>query len=219
MTKTLNITIPNESNSVPTGIMFNIETELAGTIYTCFNYKNNNSYLTVNIENLKKVTTIALPKVEPTFYNDSMFKYIYEHKDMTTVPDDVIDGYITDYNFNRQTPLMYAVVLNNFDLVKQLLPYDVGNIDDFGNSALAYAYKYNYIYTCLLNQLKQTLTDQYHKHLLDNVDGSFTSLLHLCDDPLSLMTPVEQSVINELSQKIKSSNDIVELLEQYEYNY
>lgn len=74
-----------------------------------------------------------------TFKKDCMFKFIHDNPRSTSIPDKYLNGYVTEYNYNGQTPLMYAVILNNVDLVKLLLKHDVGKMDEFNKSALDYA--------------------------------------------------------------------------------
>jgi hypothetical protein len=50
-----------------------------------------------------------------------------------------LSEYITEYNLAHQTPLMYASLLDRIEYVRQLLPYDVGRIDDYEKNALDYA--------------------------------------------------------------------------------
>lgn len=77
---------------------------------------------------------------EPTTFNkDSLFKYLYEHKNSTTIPDSYMNDYTTETNFNSQTPLMYSVIINNLNFVKILLKHDIGKVDDFNKCALDYA--------------------------------------------------------------------------------
>lgn len=77
-----------------------------------------------------------------TFSRDCVFKYMYENKQSEQIPDNLISEYVTEYNLNRQTPLMYAIVINNINFVRQLLLKDIGKIDDFNKCALDYAVKY-----------------------------------------------------------------------------
>jgi ankyrin repeat protein len=65
---------------------------------------------------------------------NSLFYKIYND-----LPLNDLNDYITEYNLNHQTPLMYASYLNKLDYVQQLIPYDVCRIDDFNKTALDYA--------------------------------------------------------------------------------
>lgn len=75
------------------------------------------------------------------FYNRSVFEFIYNNPSADAIPESIMSTYITELNYNYQTPLMYAVILKNINLVKQLLVYDAGKMDSFGSSALDYARK------------------------------------------------------------------------------
>ena len=69
---------------------------------------------------------------EPTTFNkDSLFKYLYEHKDSTTIPDLYMNDYTTETNFNSQTPLMYSVIINNLNFVKILLKHGECIVKEF----------------------------------------------------------------------------------------
>ena len=99
----------------------------------------------------KKYETIELPngilyniksKETTTFKKDSMFKYINDNPKSTLIPKKYTDNYVTEFNYNGQTPLMYSVLINNVNFVKTLLKFDVGKVDDFNKSALDYAYEF-----------------------------------------------------------------------------
>ena len=77
------------------------------------------------------------------FKKDSVFKYIHDNPKSTLIPTNYLDTYVTEFNYNDQTPLMYSVLINNLSFVKTLLKYDVGKVDDFNKSALDYAYEFN----------------------------------------------------------------------------
>ena len=77
------------------------------------------------------------------FKRDSIFKYIHDNPKSTSIPMKYIDNYITEFNYNGQTPLMYSVLINNLNFAKTLLKYDIGKVDDFNKSALDYAYELN----------------------------------------------------------------------------
>ena len=99
----------------------------------------------------KEYKTIELPngilyniksKENTTFKKDSMFKYINDNPKSTLIPKKYTDNYVTEFNYNSQTPLMYSVLINNVNFVKTLLKFDVGKVDDFNKSALDYAYEF-----------------------------------------------------------------------------
>lgn len=77
------------------------------------------------------------------FKKDSIFKYIHDNPKSTLIPTSYMDSYVTEFNYNGQTPLMYSVLINNLMFVKTLLRHDVGKVDDFNKSALDYAYEFN----------------------------------------------------------------------------
>jgi hypothetical protein len=98
--------------------------------------------------NQKTLNKIELPtgilydiksKEKTPFKKNSMFKYINENQKSTLIPNEIIDGYMGEYNYNGQTPLMYSVLINNINFVKILLKFDVGRMDDYNKSALDYA--------------------------------------------------------------------------------
>lgn len=104
-----------------------------------------------NQENInEKEQTLNIPtgvlydiqsKDDTIFKKDCMFKFIYENQNANEIPIEYYDKYVTEYNYHNQTPLMYATILNNLDLVKILVGNDVGRIDAFDKSALDYAYE------------------------------------------------------------------------------
>ena len=77
--------------------------------------------------------------VETFFTSDSMFKYLYENKNGSEIPEDVLQSYVIERNYINQTPLMYSVILLNENYVKALIKYDIGLLDNFNRSALMYA--------------------------------------------------------------------------------
>lgn len=77
------------------------------------------------------------------FKKDCVFKYIHDNPKSTSIPTNYLNTYVTEFNYNGQTPLMYSALINNLSFVKTLLKYDVGKVDDFNKSALDYAYEFN----------------------------------------------------------------------------
>lgn len=77
------------------------------------------------------------------FKKDCVFKYIHDNPKSTSIPTNYLNTYVTEFNYNGQTPLMYSVLINNLSFVKILLKYDIGKVDDFNKSALDYAYEFN----------------------------------------------------------------------------
>lgn len=75
------------------------------------------------------------------FYGRSTFEFIHNNQSANSIPNDIMSDYVTELNYNYQTPLMYAIILKNKALVKQLLAYDAGKMDSFGKCALDYAYE------------------------------------------------------------------------------
>lgn len=76
---------------------------------------------------------------DETFVKPCMFEWLYKNKTANAIPLELLREYVTEYNFNRQTPLMYAALIGNVNLVRELIRYDVGKVDDFGLCALDYA--------------------------------------------------------------------------------
>lgn len=74
-----------------------------------------------------------------SYYNRNMFRFMDTNKTCTEIPQDILAEYVTELNYNYQTPLMFAVILKNKYFVEQLILHDAGCIDSFGNSALIYA--------------------------------------------------------------------------------
>lgn len=76
------------------------------------------------------------------YKTDLVIDYIKNNPDGNEIPKELLDKYRGEKNINIQTPLMIAVMCNNVNYVKQLIPYDVGVIDEFNISALEYAMEY-----------------------------------------------------------------------------
>lgn len=93
------------------------------------------------------------------FRTDSILHYISENPDGDQIPIELIDQYRGEKNLQIQTPLMRAVMANNVNYVKQLLIYDVGNIDENDKTALDYAIEYknkNKSIIYMLNEYEKT---------------------------------------------------------------
>ena len=107
---------------------------------TCNNQENINEK-----EQIVNIPTGVLydinSKDDTIFKKNCMFKFIYENQNANDIPIEYYDKYVTEYNYHNQTPLMYATVLNNLNLVKILVGNDVGRIDAFNKSALDYAHE------------------------------------------------------------------------------
>ena len=110
------------------------------------------------LDDIESTDTVVFPR-------DCVFKYIHYNKDGESIPETYMSEYVTEYNLNRQTPLMYSIVIGNINYVKQLLLYDIGKIDDFGRCALDYAYKYG-------NQHIIDLVSEYELSTFWNVECS-----------------------------------------------
>lgn len=75
----------------------------------------------------------------PDNCKDSIFKFIYEHKDNHDIKIPNIESYkVSELNYNCQTPLMYAAKINNINFVRQLLFIDCCMIDNLSNMAINY---------------------------------------------------------------------------------
>lgn len=98
------------------------------------------------------------------FYNRPIFKFMHDNPASNELPHNIMSEYVTELNYNYQTPLMYAVILKNKSLVDQLVIYDVGNIDSFGNSAIDYA-------EALLNNIQDTSDPDYStmRYIVDRI--------------------------------------------------
>lgn len=75
--------------------------------------------------------------------NTPVFKFIMQHPNAQFIPRDLLNMYIGSFNISNQTPLMLAAAVSNVNFVRQLIPVDVGMLDDFGKSALDYAREFN----------------------------------------------------------------------------
>lgn len=112
-------------------------------------------------------------KDKTIFKKDCMFKFIHDNPTASEIPDDYLNTYITEYNYNGQTPLMYAVILNNVNLVKALLKFDVGKMDEFNKSALDYA-----------NEI-------YHNLITSNDDKNIIPQLHSINHIINILSEYE----------------------------
>lgn len=75
----------------------------------------------------------------PDNCSDSVFKFIYEHKDDLDIKIPNIESYkVSELNYNCQTPLMYAAKINNINFVRQLLFVDCCAIDNLNKLAIDY---------------------------------------------------------------------------------
>ena len=75
--------------------------------------------------------------------SNPIFQFIIENPHASRIPSSLISNYMGETNLNNQTALMLAVIISNEVFVRQLLPIDVGQLDDYNKSALDYAYMYN----------------------------------------------------------------------------
>ena len=70
-----------------------------------------------------------------------LFEYMYSNKNIPTIPAPLRRYSQITSKIERLTPLMVAVLLDNYYMVSELLIYNVGRIDAFHNTALDYAIK------------------------------------------------------------------------------
>ena len=81
----------------------------------------------------KKVFDISLP----------IFQFIINNPMAERIPSNLLSNCITETNYLHQTPLMLSVIIGNINFVRQLIPIDIGKIDDDDHTALDYAYEYH----------------------------------------------------------------------------
>ena len=77
--------------------------------------------------------------------NLPVFSYIIHDPIGDKIPPNLLLNYMGETNYSGQTPLMFAAAIDNVNYVKQLIRYDIGCIDEFGKSALDYAYEFKSI--------------------------------------------------------------------------
>lgn len=87
------------------------------------------------------VTNINEPCHE--YHGKTMFNFIDTHREEQSIPTSLLSNYVTELNYNYQTPLMLAIMLGNIEFVKQLCVYDCGVVDEFNKCALDYAKELN----------------------------------------------------------------------------
>ena len=75
--------------------------------------------------------------------SNPIFHYIIENPHAHCIPSSLIVNYTGETNLKKQTALMLAVSISNEVFVRQLLPIDVGQLDDYNHSALDYAIIFN----------------------------------------------------------------------------
>lgn len=87
------------------------------------------------------ITSDTKLKIKNELYNINapVFEFIMQHHKSTFIPRELLFDYVGSFNFSNQTPLMLAAAISNLTFVQQLIPVDVGMLDDFGKSALDYA--------------------------------------------------------------------------------
>lgn len=75
--------------------------------------------------------------------SNPIFQFIIENPHASHIPSSLISNYMGETNLKKQTALMLAVFISNEVFVRQLLPIDVGQLDDYNKSALDYAMMFN----------------------------------------------------------------------------
>ena len=75
--------------------------------------------------------------------NIPVYNYIIHNPVEKFIPKELLSDYVGEINYSAQTPLMLSAIINNENYVKQLIPYDVGKLDENDKSALDYAYEFN----------------------------------------------------------------------------
>lgn len=75
--------------------------------------------------------------------NLPVFSFIITNPIDERIPTPLLRSYVGETNYSGQTPLMFAAAIDNLNYVTQLIQYDVGRLDEFGKSALDYAYEFN----------------------------------------------------------------------------
>lgn len=75
--------------------------------------------------------------------SNPIFQFIIENPHASHIPSSLISNYMGETNLKKQTALMLAVFISNEVFVRQLLPIDVGQLDDYNKSALDYAIMFN----------------------------------------------------------------------------
>ena len=72
-----------------------------------------------------------------------VFKFIMHNPKAEFIPRELLYDYVGSFNISNQTPLMLSAAISNITFVRQLLPVDIGVLDDFGKSALDYAKEFS----------------------------------------------------------------------------
>ena len=88
---------------------------------------------------MSSTATGILVDIRSTEETEFLNKNSVFYKVHNDLPLNDMSNYITEYNLNHQTPLMYAVILNKPEYIKQLIKYDICRIDDFNKTAYDYA--------------------------------------------------------------------------------
>lgn len=68
-----------------------------------------------------------------------LFEYMYTNRSALTIPASIRRYSQISVRTESLTPLMVAVLLNNYNYVSELLIYNVGKVDTYKNTALDYA--------------------------------------------------------------------------------
>ena len=76
-------------------------------------------------------------------FSNPVFQFIIENPHASHIPSSLVSNYMGETNLKKQTALMLAASISNEIFVRQLLPTDIGQLDDYNRSALDYAYLFN----------------------------------------------------------------------------
>lgn len=68
-----------------------------------------------------------------------LFEYMYANRSAFTIPASIRRYSQVSVRTENLTPLMVAVLLNNYNYASELLIYNVGKVDTYKNTALDYA--------------------------------------------------------------------------------
>lgn len=199
--------------TLPTGMMFDIRnTDIVTNFYSKHMFEWLYHHKT-SIQHAPNVCTFGVHTSADASYVDDMIETNVhtndanlivhtqcEQYDINYIPQQMLDDYVTELNYNYQTPLMYAVVTENIHAVQQLLIHDVGIVDDFNMCALDYAKEH-------LQQLEALVRDECQQTYLAQCIHS-NECSHLCSAQCS------QSCSHNMS--IAITRKIISILEEYE---
>lgn len=92
-------------------------------------------------ENAAELITKYTEAWERIRMSSPLFEYMYQNRNIPTIPAQLRRYTQITVKNEKLTPLMVAVLLDNYYMVSELLIYNIGRVDSFRNTALDYAIK------------------------------------------------------------------------------